>query len=161
MVVNYHRQAFALQEELNAVEKEIKRLNKLKKEYSGKLELCIESAKATGQREFNGYKLKDITKTRNSNVILIDKIKAERPEILWNIGTYAMPAEDVAWTEELKARYLDGYDYSSHYTLLLGQLDDYLGKKAAEDYKEQVATVTITTVVERVENKPEDIIECD
>jgi hypothetical protein len=161
MVANYHQQAFALQEELNAIEKEIKHLNKLKKEFSGKLEEYIKIAKATGHREFGGYKLKDVTKTRNSNVILIDKIKAERPDILWNIGTYAMPAEDVAWTEELKARYLDGYDYSGHYTLLLGQLDEYLGKKESENYKEKIENVTITTVVERVEKEPEDIIECD
>jgi len=159
MVVNYHRQAFALQEELNAVEKEIKRLNKLKKEYSGKLEEYIKSAKSTGQREFGGYKLKDVTKTRNSNVIMIDKIKAERPDILWDIGTYAMAAEDVAWTDELKERYLDGYDYSGHYTLLIGQLDEYLGKKESENYKEKIETVTITTVVERVEKEPDDIIE--
>ena len=149
-----HAEAYNLQCSLARIDEQMKELKKAQKTMQDAYDRTINEIKASGQTSAGGYRLKESIKRKTSRVIMLDKIKAENPEILFSTGTYAMKAAEMEWTEEKRQTYIDKYDYQHNYTLLLGELDDACGGKKYNDYTYDDVTESIVYEIE-----PEKIIE--
>ena len=149
-----HAEAYKLQIDLKQIEEQLKGLKFAQKLAQEAYDKAINEIKASGQTSAGGYRLKETIKRKTNRVILLDKIKAENPEILFSTGTYAMKAAEMEWTEEKRQAYLDKYDYQHNYTLLLGELDDACGGKKYNDFTFDDVTESVVYEIE-----PEEIIE--
>ena len=125
--------AYEMQLEIAHIEKQLKELNAQKKHVQNAYTETLEKIKASGITSANGLRLVDKVKRSTSRMIMIDKIKAENPEILFSTGTYAIRAEDIEWGPVKKQAYLDHYDYEKNYVILLGELDAACGGKKYND----------------------------
>ena len=139
---------------LARIDEQMKELKKAQKSMQAAYDQAINEIKTSGQTSAGGYRLKKTIKRKTARVIMLDKIKAENPDILFNAGTYAMKAAEMEWTEEKRQAYIDKYDYQHNYTLLLGELDDACGGKKYNDYTYDDVTETVVYEIE-----PEEIIE--
>ena len=149
-----HAEAYNLQCSLARIDEQMKELKKAQKTMQDAYDRTINEIKASGQTSAGGYRLKETIKQRTSRMIMIDKIKAENPEILFSTGTYAMKANKIEWDEGKKKSYLNHYDYQNNYTLLLGELDEACGGKKYNDFTFDDVTETVIYEIE-----PEEIIE--
>lgn len=149
-----HAEAYNLQCSLARIDEQVKELKKAHKSMQAAYDEAINEIKASGQTSAGGYRLKETIKRKTARVIMLDKIKAENPEILFSAGTYAMKAAEMEWTEEKRQAYLDKYDYQNNYALLLGELDEACGGKKYNDYTYDGVTESIVYEIE-----PEEIIE--
>ena len=149
-----HAEAYNLQCNLARIDEQMKELKKAQKTMQAAYDQAINEIKASGQKSAGGYRLKETIKRKTARVIMLDKIKAENPDILFSTGTYAMKAAEMEWTEEKRQAYLDKYDYQSNYVLMLGELDDACGGKKYNDYTYDDVTETVVYEIE-----PEEIIE--
>ena len=149
-----HAEAYKMQCSLARIDEQMKELKKAQKSMQEAYDEAINEIKASGQTSAGGYRLKETIKRKSSRVIMLDKIKAENPEILFSTGTYTMKAAEIEWTEEKRQAYLDKYDYQNNYALLLGELDEACGGKKYNDYTYDDVTETVVYEIE-----PEEIIE--
>ena len=149
-----HAEAYNLQCNLARIDEQMKELKKAQKTMHEAYDQAINEIKASGQKSAGGYRLKETIKRKTARVIMLDKIKAENPDILFSTGTYAMKAAEMEWTEEKMQAYIDKYDYQHNYTLLLGELDDACGGKKYNDFTFDDVTETVVYEIE-----PEEIIE--
>jgi hypothetical protein len=149
-----HAVAYTLQCSLARIDEQIKDLKAALKLAQAAYDEAINEIKASGQTSAGGYRLKETIKRKTSRVIMLDKIKAENPEILFSTGTYAMKAAEMEWTDEKKQAYIDKYDYQNNYALLLGELDEACGGKKYNDYTYDDVTESVVYEIE-----PEEIIE--
>jgi len=149
-----HAEAYNLQCNLARIDEQMKELKKAQKTMQAAYDQAINEIRASGQTSAGGYRLKESIKRKTNRVIMLDKIKAENPDILFSTGTYAMKAAEMEWTEEKMQAYIDKYDYQHNYTLLLGELDDACGGKKYNDYTYDDVTETVIYEIE-----PEKIIE--
>ena len=149
-----HTEAYNLQCSLARIDEQMKELKKAQKSMQAAYEQAINEIKASGQTSAGGFRLKETIKRKTSRVIMLDKIKAENPDILFSTGTYAMKAAEMEWTEEKKQAYLENYNYNSNYVLMLGELDEACGGKKYNDYTYDDVTESIVYEIE-----PEEIIE--
>lgn len=149
-----HAEAYNLQCNLARIDEQMKELKKAQKTMQAAYDQAINEIKASGQTSAGGYRLKETIKRKTSRVIMLDKIKAENPKILFETGTYAMKAAEMEWTEEKMQAYLENYNYQSNYVLMLGELDEACGGKKYNDYTYDGVTETVIYEIE-----PEEIIE--
>lgn len=144
-----HQRAFEIQGTLKQIESQINELKKHQKILKERYDQAINEIKASGQTSVGGYRLKETIKRKTNRVIMIDKIKAENPDILFSAGTYAMKAAEMEWTEEKRQAYIDKYDYQSNYVLMLGELDEACGGKKYNDYTYDDVTESIVYEIEQ------------
>ena len=149
-----HAEAYNLQCNLARIDEQMKELKKAQKTMQAAYDQAINEIRASGQTSAGGYRLKESIKRKTNRVIMLDKIKAENPDILFSTGTYAMKAAEMEWTEEKRQAYLDKYDYQSNYVLMLGELDEACGGKKYNDYTYDDVTESVVYEIE-----PEKIIE--
>ena len=149
-----HAEAYNLQCSLARIDEQMKELKKAQKTMQDAYDQAINEIKASGQTSAGGYRLKETIKRKTNRMIMLDKIKAENPDILFNAGTYAMKAAEMEWTEEKKQAYLENYNYNSNYVLMLGELDEACGGKKYNDYTYDDVTESVVYEIE-----PEEIIE--
>jgi len=149
-----HAEAYKLQIDLKQIEEQLKGLKFAQKLAQEAYDQAINEIKASGQTSAGGYRLKESIKRKTNRVIMLDKIKAENPDILFGAGTYAMKAAEMEWTEEKKQAYLENYNYNSNYVLMLGELDEACGGKKYNDFTFDDVTESVVYEIE-----PEEIIE--
>ena len=149
-----HADAYNLQCSLARIDEQMKELKKAQKTMQDAYDRVINEIRVSGQTSAGGYRLKETIKRKTNRVIMLDKIKAENPEILFSTGTYAMKAAEMEWTEEKRQAYIENYNYQSNYALLLGELDDACGGKKYNDYTYDDVTESVVYEIE-----PEKIIE--
>ena len=149
-----HAEAYEMQCSLARIDEQMKELKKAQKTMQDAYDRTINEIKASGQTSAGGFRLKETIKRKTNRVIMLDKIKAENPGILFSTGTYAMKAAEMEWTEEKRQAYIDKYDYKSNYVLMLGELDDACGGRRYNDYTYDDVTETVVYEIE-----PEEIIE--
>ena len=149
-----HAEAYNLQCSLARIDEQMKELKKAQKTMQDAYDQAINEIKASGQTSAGGYRLKETIKRKTNRMIMLDKIKAENPDILFSTGTYAMKAAEMEWTDEKKQAYLENYNYNSNYVLMLGELDEACGGKKYNDYTYDDVTESIVYEIE-----PEEIIE--
>ena len=149
-----HAEAYNLQCSLARIDEQMKELKKAQKTMQDAYDQAINEIKASGQTSAGGYRLKETIKRKTNRMIMLDKIKAENPDILFSTGTYAMKAAEMEWTDEKKQAYLENYNYNSNYVLMLGELDEACGGKKYNDYTYDDVTESVVYEIE-----PEEIIE--
>jgi len=149
-----HADAYNLQCSLARIDEQMKELKKAQKPMQDAYDRVINEIRVSGQTSAGGYRLKESIKRKTNRVIMLDKIKAENPDILFSTGTYAMKAAEMEWTEEKKQAYLENYNYNSNYVLMLGELDEACGGKKYNDYTYDDVTESVVYEIE-----PEKIIE--
>jgi hypothetical protein len=149
-----HAEAYEMQCSLARIDEQMKELKKAQKSMQDAYDRTINEIKASGQTSAGGFRLKETIKRKTNRVIMLDKIKAENPGILFSTGTYAMKAAEMEWTEEKRQAYIDKYDYKSNYVLMLGELDDACGGKKYNDFTVDEVAESVTYAIE-----PEEIIE--
>jgi hypothetical protein len=154
MTQNLHAEAYEMQRELAQIDAQIKELRAEQKKVEEAYTKAINEIKASGITSANGLKLVEKIKRSTSRMIMLDKIKAENPDILFQTGTYAMKAAEMEWGDIKKQAYLDHYDYENNYKILLGELDTACGGKKYNDFTVDEVTESVTYAIE-----PEEIME--
>ena len=149
---NPYEVAWNIQNKLIEIDQKLKDL-KVEKEH---LEALYENAINAGQDKptIRGYNLIVETKTTEKRTLNINALKAERPEIFFELGKYH--AEFVARYIPKKSRdkMLEAPELIGLYDLKLGDLDTACGgKKNATKYCDVEIVPKVTKRISRIENQ--------